>query len=324
MQGRLEDIDRAKGLAILLVVFGHIVARQPPTDNEWYVFAKTAVYSFHMAFFMFLSGVVYFSRLRAVSNVTEYFAAVSKRFVRLMPAYFIFAGAIFLGKLAAQQFVHVDNPVHGIDDLFNIVLYPMLSVSSFLWYIYVLFVVSAFALAIFTLTRGKLIPLVAIGFGLLLLPNIDFLAIGQITKYFFFFALGGLAITHWSRYSSLVDHIWLPTFLLMLAILATQPFGGKLSVVVAVLSIPALHGLCRKQFIGSRFLLFAGAMTFPIYLMNTIFIGITKAVMLKFATWDGENFFIFFPLMFSAGVIGPILIKKHVFSRVSFLDRITS
>lgn len=324
MQGRLEDIDRAKGLAILLVVFGHIVARQPPTENEWYVFAKTVVYTFHMAFFMFLSGVVYFAHLRVVQSVTEYFAAISKRFVRLMPAYFIFAGTIFLGKLAAQQFVHVDNPVHGLGDLFNIVLFPMQSVSSFLWYIYVLFIVSALALAIFTLTRGRLMPLVAIGFGLLFSPKIDFLAISQITKYLFFFALGGLAVTHWSQYSSLVDRLWIPAGLLMLAMLATQSFSGMLWVIVALLSIPALHGLCRKQFPGVKLLLVVGAMTFPIYLMNTISIGVAKAVMLKFASWDGDNFFIFFPLLFAAGVGVPIFIKKHVFSRISSLDRITS
>ncbi len=324
MQERLEDIDRAKGLASLLVVFGHIVARQPPADNEWYVLAKSAVYSFHMAFFMFLSGVVFFARLRVVTSVAEYSSAVARRFGRLMPAYFVFAGVVFAGKLLAQQVVHVDNPVNGLGDLVNIALFPMQSVSSFLWYIYALFVVSAVALAIFTLTKGRMVPLVVIGAGLLFIPPIDFLAIGQITKYFLFFSLGGLAVTNWRRYTSLVDRGWIPAGIVMSVLLATESFGGLLWVVVALLSIPALHGLCRRQFSGGRLLMFFGAMTFPIYLMNTIAIGLTKALLLKLMPWDGSNFFIFFPLLFSAGVIVPVLVKNHLFSRVPWLGRITS
>lgn len=40
---RRLDLDRAKGLAILLVVYGHIVARQAPANNEWYVWSKEAL-----------------------------------------------------------------------------------------------------------------------------------------------------------------------------------------------------------------------------------------------------------------------------------------
>lgn len=69
---RLPDIERAKGLAILLVVFGHVVAREAPAGNEWYTFSKSAVYSFHMAFFMFLSGLVFFMRAEPVAGLQEY------------------------------------------------------------------------------------------------------------------------------------------------------------------------------------------------------------------------------------------------------------
>ena len=37
------DIDRAKGLAILLVVFGHLMARGYPAGNAWYDQAKDIV-----------------------------------------------------------------------------------------------------------------------------------------------------------------------------------------------------------------------------------------------------------------------------------------
>ena len=48
---RRDDIDRAKGLAILLVVFGHLVARADPADVAWYEPLRRAVYAIHMPFF---------------------------------------------------------------------------------------------------------------------------------------------------------------------------------------------------------------------------------------------------------------------------------
>jgi fucose 4-O-acetylase-like acetyltransferase len=55
---RRADLDRAKGFAILFVVFGHIVARQDPASVHWYEPLRRAIYGFHMPFFLYLSGIV--------------------------------------------------------------------------------------------------------------------------------------------------------------------------------------------------------------------------------------------------------------------------
>lgn len=322
---RLLDIERAKGLAILLVVFGHIVAREVPVGNEWYMTSKNAVYSFHMAFFMFLSGVVFFIRAKPASSFYEYLKAVSKRFMRLMPAYFLFAGLVFAGKWGAQAFLHVDNPVQGVASLIDIVLFPMQSVSAFLWYIYVLFLYSIVALALLAFFKDRVSILVLIGLLLQFLPEIQFLGLGQFAKYFLFFALGGAAIRGWDRYTKWVDRIWAAAMLLFLVFLAMGFYAGETWIVVALLAIPALHGLCRQEFPWGHALQFIGGMTFAIYLMNTMAIGVTKAVLLKFADWSGANFLlIFFPALMLSGVLFPILLKKYVFIRVGWLDRITS
>ena len=57
-RARRLDLDRAKGIAILLVVLGHIVAREQPPGVEWYEPFRYAVYRFHMPFFLYLSGTV--------------------------------------------------------------------------------------------------------------------------------------------------------------------------------------------------------------------------------------------------------------------------
>lgn len=322
---RLIDIDRAKGLAILLVVFGHVVARQPPADNEWYLIARHAVYAFHMAFFMFLSGVVFFLRARPQADFQAFLADVHKRFMRLMPAYFLFALIVFTGKWGAQALVHVDNPVTGWEDLLKIVLFPMQSISSSLWYIYVLFLFSVLGLALLSMTRGRIWPLVALGVALQFAPYIQFLGLGQFSKYFLFFALGGVTVAFWERYSYWVDRIWLPALAGLVWVLATEMYAGNGWLFAALLSIPALHGLCRREFVGAGWLQFLGGMSFSIYLMNTIAIGATKAVLLKFTSWDGLNFVVlFFPALLIAGILLPVAFKKYVFPRMGWLNRITN
>ena len=63
-----------------------------------------------------------------------------------------------------------------------------------------------------------------------------------------------------------------------------------------------------------------GKYTFPIYLMNTAFIGLSKGVMLQFASWDGMNFLWFAPVLLAAGVAGPILVKRLLIARNQFLN----
>lgn len=50
---RVQYIDRLKGLAIILVVMGHIFGFSQLEDG-----INTFIYTFHMPLFMFLSGLV--------------------------------------------------------------------------------------------------------------------------------------------------------------------------------------------------------------------------------------------------------------------------
>src|SRR5213075_2870897 len=45
---RVQFLDAARGLAIVLVVIGHVVARGLPEGNDWYGYLKEMIYGFHM------------------------------------------------------------------------------------------------------------------------------------------------------------------------------------------------------------------------------------------------------------------------------------
>jgi hypothetical protein len=215
--------------------------------------------------------------------------------------------------------------VAGFSSLVDIALFPMQSVSAFLWYIYVLFLFSVAGVTLLTLAHGRLWPLVVAGIAFQFVPTILILGLGQFTKYFLFFALGGAAAKRWEMYTVWVDRFWGIVFFLFVVVLACGFYAGQAWIIAALLSIPALHGLCRHELPGGGILVFIGGMTFSIYLMNTLAIGFIKAILLKIVNWDGANFvLLFFPLLMLAGVLIPIALKKFVFPRFGWLDRITN
>lgn len=61
MNTRIGWIDLAKGVGIILVVFGHVIvgmrAAGLGSENTWMVLAQKVVYSFHMPLFFFLAGL---------------------------------------------------------------------------------------------------------------------------------------------------------------------------------------------------------------------------------------------------------------------------
>lgn len=59
MQKRLTNFDYIKGIAIFIVVLGHIVPREAPQNDMWFMSLKRIIYSFHMPLFMFVSGLLF-------------------------------------------------------------------------------------------------------------------------------------------------------------------------------------------------------------------------------------------------------------------------
>lgn len=320
---RWEDIDRAKGLAIILVVAGHAVARDMPSEAEWFYAVKSGIYGFHMAFFMFLSGFLFFISNQPQRALKNYSSFALGRISRFLPAYAVFALLVWSAKAIAQRFTHVDNAGGSLSDLILIFLTPTTSVVSFLWYIWVLMV---FHLAVPWLLhmRKSVLFWTLLSLPLVFITAPYLFGLDKIFKYLFFFFVGGLIAENSSRYLELLEKTWL-IFLICFAAALIVLDPKEFSLLLGVLSIPALHGLVRWGPLSSwRWLAFIGSMSYAIYLMNTMAIGGVKAVVFAFTTWDGDNFFWVLPLLVLSGVLMPVLVKRAVFSRSKWLDRITA
>lgn len=325
---RLREIDMAKGLAIMLVVWGHIVAGAPPRDNAWYMWSLEAVYLFHMPFFMFLSGVVAGHGYRPQASLAAWGHFVRGKMVRLLPAYALIAVLVVSGKLLAMHFVFVDNPPPSLwRGLLDVFLQPNRSAAKSLWFIYVLFLYYLTLHGWMALLRQRALGLIGVGLVLAWVPAPDWLLLDRYCPFFLFFALGFNCGQRYDATVAVLDRIG-PLCLLLFAAALLAATGdlvplGKTG--VGLLAIPALMWLVRRWQSRGRaaFFLQLGEYSFVIYLLNTICIGLAKGVGFKFVRWDGPVFLLYVPLLFAAGLLLPVWIKRYLLVHVPVLDRIT-
>ncbi len=331
---RREDLDRAKGLGIALVVLGHIVARGAPPGDGWFEYVKNGVYQFHMPFFMYLSGYVAFLTAAARTPPAGWLSLFGKRAVRLLVPFLIFGLLIAGGKAALGPYLHIDNPANaGLADLANLVWHTDHSVALSIWYMAALFVLSCVTPVLLWLLRGNSLLLLGVAAVVYFLPVPPIMYLDRAATYFIFFVIGGLAAEAGDRWLRLLDRNVAWSLIALAATVASALVAYYLGVlkypdisllVCGIVSMPALHGLVRKApWSNSRLLLTLGAFSFVIYILNTPAIGLAKALMWKVAPWDGVNFLIYAPVLLAAGLLVPIAIKRWVFRRLPAVDRMT-
>lgn len=323
------DIQRAKGLAIFLVVLGHLVTGAPPGGNQWYMHLRAGIYAFHMPFFMALSGFVFFYANSLAKGLARPGRWVGQRAKRLLLPFLIFGLVIVLGKHAVATFAHVDN-ISGnlLTDIVNIVWLTPQSAAKSIWYVFVLFQINLLVLSVGRFIRSPLLlflltaPLAPISF------QFTVLYLDRLFLYMPFFFLGGLLAVRGQPWLDWIDRNRVVSVIAFAVALAITRVAGiwLLSLYLCgIASIPALLGIVRSHlFAQDAILMKLGELSFAIYLLNTIFIGVAKAVMLPFVPWGGPAFLVYFVVLLTAGMLGPIFVKRYIFSRIRFLDEMTS
>lgn len=312
---RVEALDIAKGMAIIFVVLGHVVSRGSVPGVEWYPILKLVLYKFHMPLFMALSGMSLGLSWRHRETWAAVGDLVGKRIKTLMVPYLLFGVIIVIGKLVAQRFMHVDNLPDGlISGVMKVVLYPMQSASVFLWYIQVL--AWYFLIIPWMMQRDeRFTPWILLVAGVLLnqFKWTYLLNISGVIEYLPFFAAGILLGQNWDRLAAgMLAKRFAPVWILpfVVAIVYSILVSWLPKWFVGILSIPAvlslsqiLHGAVAKK------LVFLGNHTLSIYLMNTIFIGLAKGILLPIIPYRDGYFVIYFIILASLGIILPVAVK---------------
>jgi fucose 4-O-acetylase-like acetyltransferase len=327
---RRHDIDLAKGAAILLVVFGHLVARQDPANVDWYEPLRRVVYAFHMPFLLYLSGLTAALSGMLACKPAGWATLAWRRAQRLLVPFFAVGLAILLAKLALARVLPVDNApaglAAGLTGLFWATAHsPALS----LWYLPVLFTLSLTGMALGAARPGRMKWLFAAALVLYILPVPPVMYLDRAAHYAVFFLAGAWAGLPGSCWERRIDHLWPRAMALFLAALtAIGAFGRNWSpditlLAVGLISLPALHGWLRSFRVPSPALLRLGRYSFMVYLFNTMFIGLAKGLLSLIWSWNGAAFLPFAAALMGAGLLGPLSLKRVVLRRVPVLDRLT-
>lgn len=336
---RLDDLTRCKGLGIVLVVIGHLAVATVPPEGAWYAYLRAAIYAFHMPFFLFVSGFLFYytgSPERARQAPVDF---IAKRAWRLLVPFALFGvmlvAAAFVMKGGASAYLAAGD-IPGLIGGFAafagdaLVVNTSDSPAQFLWYVAVLFELIVLAVVLRPILPSPLfialifIPLMP----LVSAPGFDVLYINRICIYGGFFFVGGLVASDHQRWLKFIDENLvgsLITFALILVITRWMHIYYLSILSCGLASLPLLHALCRRDW--PRFnaaMEWLGKYSFAIYLMNTIFIFGTKAVLDRLLEWNGPQFALFLPFMLAAGLFGPILVKATIFRAVPFLDKMTT
>ena len=328
---RRQDVDRAKGLAILFVVFGHIVARSDPLGVHWYEPMRRALYAFHMPFFLYLSGLVAVFSGALFTPPKDWQILLAARAQRLLIPFFALGLLIVLGKNIAQHLMFVDNRVISVSaGLTDLLWHTQLSPALSIWYLFVLFTLSIASPVLVWADHGRLNYLVILGFVIYCIPLPAYLYLDHIGEYAIFFALGAYAAQREKQWIAKVDRYWQASLLLWLfALVVITVFGRNWPVKsellpVGILSFPALHGLVRHLPVNfASIFTWLGRNCFMIYLFNTLFIGLSKGLLLRLTDWNGGHFLFFAVFLMMSGTFGPIFLKQTLFRRVKLLERYT-
>lgn len=186
-QKRVEWVDLAKGITILLVLFGHAVQGiidsnnlTLDSNNSSLVIVKQLIYGFHMPLFFFLSALFTGFLYRS------YKVVIKQKFKRLLIPYFIWSliTATFM-QLASRY----TNTGLGLK---NFLMSPIIPFSEY-WFLYVLFVIYLIYALFGTIFKQKTKLIILVVSVILLIvepfaPN--FWILIKICQNLFFFALG--------------------------------------------------------------------------------------------------------------------------------------
>ena len=178
--------DYAKGIGIILVVYGH-VARGVfnaglPIDKDFYTLVDSVLYSFHMPLFFFLSGLFFLQSLQK----RGYFALMRGKVDSILFPYVLWS--LLQGGIEYGLSNYTNGKV-GLDEIFALFWQP----RAHFWFLYTLFGMFAIAGILYWKSSTLWISIIfALGSTIYLfgLAPVDLFVFNSFANYFVFFALG--------------------------------------------------------------------------------------------------------------------------------------
>lgn len=269
---RLVIVDTLTLMATILVVMGHHKFLRD--SISWYPVYDKIIYSFHMGFFMTISGFLIKYTFPQGCKWREYVGKKAKKFV---PAYFA------VGLLAALLSL---KSIGGLaKDVLMLVVNPSEGPIQIIWYIYVLmlyYCIAPFVFRLSTKQRWWLLAISIIPAGLFhYIP--PYFNLMNFFRLFPFFLLGAqladnhIKIQQIADWKILLFSIPFIAFLICCIVMQTNPLrGGFGKLTTSALSLPFMYYIARKLVkstaVGELSTKFS-PYVYPVYLLQMFFIN---------------------------------------------------
>ncbi|MCQ2224245.1 MAG: acyltransferase family protein [Paludibacteraceae bacterium] len=308
---KLDYIDIAKGIGIVLVVIGHYYPDNSPLFYETF---RAFVYAFHMPLFLFLSGAMY-----AYTKKNESWSAFMRKKMKRIAVPYLIVSILIIGlKLIMQNGAYVEN---GVDAYSFVRMFYLPEAGYFLWYLWVL--LWMYLLCSISDSRCYFYVLLILSLIFKFLPY-EFsrlFCLHELKSSAIYFMLGALFFRE--NIYFLFRNVYLQVlFIVSLFVFALLWFKGwshpnfAISL-IGTLGVISLSNLIEKR--KNSKLLFLGKSSFIIYLFHTTFMGFAKSLVHRFSeTLFVENNGYFLITLVSVSLIGilfPLLLQEYIISK---------
>lgn len=315
-KARYPWVDYAKGIAIILVVYRHMLGGYENAGveiAEYFTLAQQSVYNFRMPLFFMLSGM--FVRKSLVKRTTQQF--VTYKLNTIMYPYVIWATI----QLSIQVlFSHYTNHPRQLSDFLNI-LYAPRELDQF-WFLYTIFNITVIYALLYIYAHLKTIgqlALSAVFYFISTMPFVQDIGLLQDTlQYYLYFALGSYSaeVILNDRYRSIFSSPWLlaglfPVFLVSQWYwIQHQDLRTSQPLLFAVIAIVGSAFILNVAFILGKsqiagFLRVIGRHSLYIYIMHVIFIGFTRTLLLNLL--GITNIAVLLPISMVVGTVFPVV-----------------
>lgn len=317
---RMHWLDIAKGIAIIAVTMGHVVASYQNSglllNATGLNFIYSFIESFQMPLFFTISGYLFQVSDKPNTNIKS-------RIIRKVSSYglpyIIFSVGFWFLKAVTSSYV---NTKLDISDLILIPLYPI----NFMWFIYALLVCTIIGILLNSLSINKKLILISSFILMQILPYISKLSVlneinfvgtifYQVLNWFFYFYIGayaGTSFMQWLKKTEKNKKLFILNGVAMTVLVTTYFIlnveGPVINTVKALLCTTFFLQL-SYHISRSSWLEYVGRNSFPIYLMHTLIIAFTRITMDKLGIGVVDGWIHLFVCTIT-GVVIPLVIFK--------------
>ena len=183
MENRLNWIDYAKGLGIILVVYGHVArglfAAELPIEESSYLLVDSIIYSFHMPLFFALAGWFFLDAVKRKGALNQVGSKINAVF------YVFVVWSIVHGLVEVGLSRFTTNQL-SLDELLTLSNHP----RNHLWFLFALFFVSVLCSFIYAfVSRRWHLLILALGVAMYFVRNSYDISVTPIEYYMLGFSV---------------------------------------------------------------------------------------------------------------------------------------